>query len=95
LMALLRKSYGGWPQVTFNLSDPDHRTEIAPTRIGKRGLMNHMIKVCARSKERSLRLFPVESPNDWRSEIFPELTREVFAEAIGGVVSVWLWIASP
>jgi hypothetical protein len=36
-------------------------------------------------KERSLKLFPMDNPNQWDQAVFPAMTREVFAEAIGNI----------
>ena len=60
--------------------------------IPDRGLMNHMISVCVTAKQRSLKLFPAKNPGRWRKDILGEFTREIFADAIAGVVGVWLWI---
>ncbi len=78
------------PEVTFSLND--QTKVIRATSIPARGLMDYMITLCTRTKRRSLELFPVDSPSEWDKGAFPGLTRRVFADAIGDLVSVWVWI---
>ena len=95
----LHYSDKGWPgQSTFFISphvkhgDPAHRRQIIPTHIGDRALMDFMIAVCTKSKDRSLELFPVNNPNQWNRDLLPGLTRDIFADAIADLTSVWLWV---
>jgi hypothetical protein len=37
-------------------------------------------------------LFPIDDPANWNQAIFPDLTRDVFADAIGNLISIWLWM---
>ena len=51
-----------------------------------------MIWCCAKSKERSLKLFPTSGPNNFNEKIFKNLTREIFADSIGALISIWVHI---
>jgi hypothetical protein len=44
------------------------------------------------SKERSLKLFPINNPKQWDKTAFPAMTREIFAEAIGNLITIYLWM---
>ncbi|MCP4605339.1 MAG: hypothetical protein GY847_33270 [Proteobacteria bacterium] len=80
------------PFVTFSVKNRAHREEIRPTLISDRVLMNFIITICACAKKRSLLFFPVDDPNNWNQDLFPLLTRDIFADAISVLISVWLWI---
>jgi hypothetical protein len=79
-------------QIKFNVTNNNHCKEITTYIIPKGNLMQYMIDLCIKSKERSLKLFPVNDPANWNQRIFPAMTREIFAEAIGNLITVWSWI---
>ncbi len=60
--------------------------------------MDFMITICADTKERSLVLFPVDETgprmgsSSWSTELMPRITRDIFAETISDLISIWLWI---
>lgn len=56
--------------------------------------MEFMIDRRCRTYERSLAIWPVDKPGSSQSknDVDGEVTRAVFADAIGGVISVWLSI---
>jgi len=78
--------------VRFSLKDRGDKEAIRATLIPERGLMDFMISTCVNTKERAIELFPVDGPGDWDEVGFPGITRKVFADTIGDLVSVWLWI---
>ncbi|VAV85486.1 hypothetical protein MNBD_DELTA01-1168 [hydrothermal vent metagenome] len=78
--------------VTFDLKNKDHLAEIKPLLISDKDVLGYMINTCIRTKDRSLDLFPVASPDNWNEAGFPAMTREIFAETIGTLISVWIWI---
>lgn len=80
------------PEIKFNVTDDSHCDEIIPYVIPDNNLMKYMIDVCIHTKERALRLFPVGDPFNWDREGFPEMTRNIFAQAIGNLITVWIWI---
>ena len=79
-------------QVQFKVTNKLHSSEIIPHLIPDKDLMKYMIDLCIRTKTRSLELFPIDNPNEWNREIFPTLTRKIFAEAISNLISIWIWI---
>jgi hypothetical protein len=44
------------------------------------------------SKERSLKLFPLNNPNQWDQTAFPANTWKIFEEAIGNRITIYLWM---
>jgi hypothetical protein len=79
-------------QVRFNVTNDDHCDEIIPHVIPNNDLMRYMIDLCIQTKERALRLFPIDNPADWNRQIFPEMTRAIFAQTIANLITVWIWI---
>jgi hypothetical protein len=80
------------PMVTFGLKDCRKKKEIQVTDIPTGKLMDFMIDVCIESKKRTQKLYPLENPQVMNVEILPEITREVFTEAISSLLSVWHYI---
>ena len=79
-------------QVQFNVTNDDHCDEIIPYVVPDNDLMRYMINLCIQTKERALRLFPIDDPLNWDQQIFPDMTREIFAQTIGNLITVWIWI---
>lgn len=79
-------------QIWFDVSNDQHRKEIIPFVIPDDDLMNYMIDLCCQTKERSLILFPIDDPTNWNEDIFPQMTREIFAHTISNLITVWIWI---
>lgn len=79
-------------QIRFNVTNDDHCAEIIPYIIPDDNLMQYMIDLCIQTKERALLLFPVDDPSNWNKQAFPEMTREIFAQTIGNLITVWIWI---
>ncbi len=79
-------------EVTFDLKNEDHLAEIKPLLISDKDILGYMIATCISTKKRSLDLFPTPSPDNWNKTGFPVMTREIFAETIGALISVWIWI---
>ena len=80
------------PQVQFNVINNDHCKEIKPYIIPDDDLMSYMIDLCIQTKERALLLFPIGNPESWDKDRFPEMTREIFAQVISNLITVWVWI---
>jgi hypothetical protein len=78
--------------VRFVLTDGKDLEMIRPCVIGDRGMMDFMIDLCVTTKERSLRLFPIQNPARWDPATFPAISREIFSAAIGNLISIWLWM---
>ena len=78
--------------VTFTLDDCDKNGIIKTTIIPKYGLMNFMIDLCIKTKQRSLELFPLDDPKNLQSDLLEETTREIFADCIGNLISIWRYI---
>jgi len=94
-----------FPQVRFILKDPDHRKAIKTRSIPARGLMDFMLALCASTKERSRRLFPNDvlsciapagsdagQTTPYDPLVLHALTRDIFADAIGNLISIWVWM---
>ncbi|MDY7037094.1 MAG: hypothetical protein SV375_13140, partial [Thermodesulfobacteriota bacterium] len=79
-------------QIQFNVTNNDHCDEIKPYVIPDDNLMSYMIDLCIQTKERALLLFPIASPSDWNKQLLPKLTREIFAQIISNLITVWIWI---
>ena len=54
------------------------------------GIHNYMLTICTKSKDHSTALFPLEDPNNWSRACFPDIARQIFAESVGNLISVWL-----
>jgi len=65
---------------------------FCPRSIGDRDMMEFMVDICVKSKERSLKLFPMENPTEWNQTDFPAITREIFADAISNLISIYIWM---
>ena len=78
------------PLVTFSLDK--HANEINTFCLKPNMLMDFMIRICINSKERGLKLFPIENPNNMQENKLKELTRKIFADSIGNLVSIWVSI---
>ena len=80
--------------VSFTEADCNSGGEIRLTVLDESDIMDFMIDVCVRTKERSRRLYPVASPATRDDDVLAEVTRESFAECIGALNSVWrsIWI---
>lgn len=79
-------------KIRFDVTNKQHCNEIIPNIIPDDDLMGYMIDLCIQTKERSLQLFPVDNPAEWNKEIFPKMTRDIFAQAISNLISIWIWI---
>ena len=79
-------------QVRFNVTNDDHCDEIIPYVIPNDDMMKYMIDLCIQTKERALQLFPIGDPSNWNEQLLPQLTREIFAQTIGNLITVWIWI---
>ncbi len=79
-------------QIQFDVTNELHCKEITPFVIPKGDLMNYMINLCIETKEKSLILFPVDDPSNYNKDIFPQMTRDIFAQAISNLITIWIWI---
>ena len=79
-------------QVRFNVTNEEHCDEIVPYVVPNDDLMRYMINLCIETKESALQLFPIDDPSNWNREIFPEMTRQIFARTIGNLITVWIWM---
>lgn len=79
-------------QILFDVTNDEHYNEIIPILITERDLMNFMISLCIQSKEKALKLFPIDNPNSWNKQDFPQITREIFSQIISNLISIWIWI---
>jgi len=79
-------------EIRFNVNNKAHLKLIKPFKISQGDLMEYMIDLCIQSKERSLLLFPIDDPTNWNKQLFPAITRDIFAQAISNLISVWIWI---
>lgn len=79
-------------EITFNVTDTTHRKLIRPYVISNDGLMNYMIDLCVQTKNRAILLFPINDPTSWDKQLFPKMTREIFAQIISNLITVWIWI---
>ncbi len=79
------------PQIVFGPEDCKAGGIIKTHQISKNGLMDFMIDVCINTKKRSQQLFLISDPSDYQAAIFPGLTRDIFADCLGNLMSVWLY----
>ena len=80
------------PDVTFTFKDCKKGKIIVVKNIPKNGLMDFMIDVCIKSKQRGEEIFPLSSPDVLNMSALKRLTREIFADAIGNLMAVWHYI---
>ena len=78
--------------VIFGMSDCSLGEKIKVPVIGKYELMDFIIGVCLLSKERCRKLFPLESPDERDDTIISNMTKDIFADAIGNLMAVWRYI---
>jgi hypothetical protein len=78
------------PLVTFGIKKDV--SEIPAVCLQPGHLMGQMIKTCVASKERNRLLFPVADPSACDKGYLTAATREIFSDAIGSVISVWMCI---
>ncbi|MCA9708198.1 MAG: hypothetical protein KDK70_20265 [Myxococcales bacterium] len=80
--------------IVFDLRNGDHRKLIRPVRLGSSEIMDFMIERCIASYERSLAIWPPEPGADryTTAQLSPQMTRDIFADAISCVISIWLAI---
>ncbi|MDY6966450.1 MAG: hypothetical protein SVM80_10880 [Halobacteriota archaeon] len=78
--------------ITFDLDDCRKRGDIEVIAISDGDLMDFMIDVCIKSKIRCQKLFSIETPETRNDAILDEITREIFAECIGDLMSIWAYI---
>lgn len=77
--------------VQFDLSNPKHIDEIKVYNIPNNHLMSFIIEVCIHSKIRNNIIFaPGQTAPDM--ERFEQLTRPIYADCIGNLISIWLYI---
>jgi hypothetical protein len=82
------------PKVTFDETCVAKGGEVKVQVIPKGKLMDFMIGVCIKSKNRARDLYPLANPKTRNDVILPQLTREVFAATIGDLLSIWRYIWS-
>jgi len=78
--------------VTFTLDDCKQDGIIKTIIIPKYGLMDFMIDLCIKTKQRSRLLFPLDNPEQMQKDILEDTTLEIFAECIGNLISIWRYI---
>jgi hypothetical protein len=79
--------------IKFGLKDCRKDADIKLYVIPKRGLMDFTIeRICIPSKIRCQRLFPINDPKTRNDNILKEITREIFTECIGNLMSIWAYI---
>ncbi len=78
--------------VDFTLDDCEKGSKIEPQEIPDGELMPFMINVCIQSKIRCQQLFPIDNPTQINSAIFEATTRDIFADCIGNLMSIWDYI---
>lgn len=78
--------------VTFGLQQCEKGGEVLVPIIPQNGLMDFLVDVCIQSKERGQILFPPDDPTQRDDEELPEITKQIFADAIGNLMAVWRYI---
>lgn len=78
--------------VKFSFKDCLKGGDIDVVMISENGLMDFMIDVCVQSKKRCQRLFPIDNPTVMKDDILKGITREVFSDCIGNLLSIWRYI---
>lgn len=79
--------------ITFKLNDCRKNGDIKVYVIPERGLMDFIIeKICIQSKIRCQKLFPLDDPKTRNDSILKDITREIFADCIGNLMSIWAYI---
>lgn len=75
--------------VSFGLADCKKGGDVVVRKIRPNGLMDFMIDVCLTSKMRGQELFPLENPKERRDDILEDVTRRIFADCLGNLMSIW------
>ncbi len=78
--------------IIFGFKECKKGSEIQVSTIPTNGLMDFMIDICIKSKIRGQRLFPIDNPQERNDAILMETTREIFADCIGNLLSIWRYI---
>ena len=60
----------------------------------KDDMMKHAQNICINSYKRSVELFEPDNPSIYDNDKLFSMTREIFADAIGNLISIWvsIWI---
>jgi hypothetical protein len=77
--------------VQFDLSNASHSQHLKVYNIENNQLMSFIINVCIRSKRYNTMIFPIGATEPDMSK-FEELTRTIYAECIGDLISIWLYV---
>ena len=80
--------------VNFDPLSSTDRKDIKTYVYHRRTLMEHAVDICIKSKERSLQLFDIADPGRYDEELFKTMTREIVADSIGNLISIWvcMWV---
>jgi len=78
--------------ITFKMKDCKKYGDIKVFAIPEGDVMDFMIKVCIKSKIRCQKLFPLDDPETRDDAILKKTTREIFADCIGNLLSIWAYI---
>lgn len=78
-------------EVQFDLSNPQHCSDLKVYKIPNNQLMSFIIEVCIKSKDRNNLFFPKGQKMPDMNE-FAAQTRPIYADCIGNLISIWLYI---
>lgn len=78
-------------EIEFDLKMKEHIDELTIYDIPNNRLMSFIIEVCIKSKERNGIIFGKGQVKPDMQQ-FEKLTREIYADCIGDLISIWLYI---
>lgn len=80
------------PSISFSFDNCKKGQAVKAYTIPAGKLMDFMINVCIVSKKRGQLLFPIDRPEQINKNLLPEITRNIFSDCIGNLISIWLYI---
>jgi len=77
-------------RVTFRIDNDEHIDAIRTYSVKDDDLMDFVIDICIKSKERSMDLFPQQNPDNVDMDKLNSMTGDIFSDAIGNLISIWV-----
>lgn len=78
--------------VDLDLDDCDRGCSVQVKVIPKGKLLDFVIDICIEAKRRSQILFPIANPQQLNDDELEDITRLIFADSVGDLLSIWRYI---